>query len=232
MKNNISYPVVIPAAGIGSRMAASTAKQYLKLGDKSILEHTIDVFLAHPKISNIVLVLHPQDNLFKSLSIATHPKIDTVIGGDERVDSVLAGLQFLAQQAEHDWVLVHDAARPCLCQQDITQLIEQSVQTQGGILAVRVIDTIKQAQKNTNVVDKTIDRTHLWQAQTPQMFPLALLIACIQKGLTNNATITDEASAIEYCQHSVSLIEGKPSNIKITRPCDMALANYYLSIRD
>src|SRR5699024_5775937 len=115
---------VVPAAGIGSRMQSALPKQYLPILGKTILEHTVAKLLAHPAIQRVVIVLHPQDRYFYSLTLATHPRISTTIGGDSRAESVLAGLTLLAEQ---DWVLVHDAARPCIQQSDIDQLLCQAL---------------------------------------------------------------------------------------------------------
>lgn len=210
-------------------MGASKAKQYLLLGDKTILEHTIELFLRHSKIGQIVVVLHPQDATFKTLSISKHDRVSAVTGGDERVDSVLAGLKHVHTHIESDWVLVHDAARPCLDHNDVDKLIEKSTQSNGGILAVPVADTIKQANAHTNTIKATVDRSNLWQAQTPQMFPTLTLINVIEHALKEGVMITDEASAMEHSGHSVQLVEGQSSNIKVTRRADLALAQYYLT---
>ncbi len=220
-------------------MGASTAKQYLRINNKTIIEHTIDVFLAHPQIGDIIVVLHPNDSQFEHLPLANtslHSKpIHTVVGDSERVDSVMAGLHFVAQQIKASWVLVHDAARPCLQQNDLSALIAQSTCSEGGILAIPVTDTIKQQHEvsaqnshQPNTIDKTVNRELLWQAQTPQMFPTEALINAIKQGKRDNVVITDEASAMEHCQHTVNLVEGQSSNIKITRPADLALAAHYL----
>jgi 2-C-methyl-D-erythritol 4-phosphate cytidylyltransferase len=265
--------VIIPAAGIGSRMAANTAKQYLNVADKTIIEHTIEAFLLHANISQIVVVLHHTDTTFTKLKIASDPKINVIMGGNERVDSVLAGLQFLFNNKKEDsFVLVHDAARPCIDANDITRLINSCMNITpqddvcGAILACKVVDTIKQANvvrsssSNGHIktqlatIDTTIDRTLLWQAQTPQMFKINELIAAIENASRVNAAnhtnanldsssvndvnnislkkiiLTDEASAMEYAGKRVMLVEGPSSNLKITHPSDLALASFYLGI--
>jgi 2-C-methyl-D-erythritol 4-phosphate cytidylyltransferase len=236
--------VIIPAAGIGSRMAANKAKQYLRIQHKTILEHTVEVFLSHPEIGKIVVVLHPQDQIFSSLSLANNPRIIAIVGGSERVDSVLAGLHFVSKMHQaSQFVLVHDAARPCIEASDITRLIRQCVaitpndKACGAILACPVADTIKKAStekislantQSTFVVNDTIDRSLLWQAQTPQMFIVNELIAAIDVNLANGKRLTDEASAMENTGKYVMLVEGPSSNIKITKPSDLALATFYL----
>lgn len=234
MLSSTTYPVIIPAAGIGSRMQASCAKQYLKINDKTVLEHTVNSFLDCPLISDIIIVLHPEDVLFETLSIANNPTIKTVVGGNERVDSVLQGLKALSAPQQQDWVLVHDAARPCLHQEDLAKLVQSCKTSEyaGGILAVPVADTIKRGGI-ADTITATVDRSMLWQAQTPQMFIASQLINAIEANYNSNGTmqskITDEASAMEMSGFKVSLIEGRSSNIKITRPSDLQLAAFYLS---
>ena len=228
-QQQIRLPVVIPAAGIGSRMQAQKAKQYLEIHSKTILEHTISLMLSHPNISKVIVVLHPDDTIFNHLAIADNKRVQTIIGGAERVDSVLAGLKYLASTTNDQQVLVHDAARPCLSHNDISKLIHACGTQNSGILAIPVADTIKQAEPSKPLIKQTIDRSVLWQAQTPQLSNLALLIDAIESALREGATITDEASALEYAGVKVMLVEGQASNLKITRPADLALAEYYLS---
>jgi len=246
---NSNFPVIIPAAGIGSRMAANKAKQYLLIQDKTILEHTLDLFLGQNNIGPIVVVVHPEDNIFASLPHASHPNIHTVIGGQERVDSVLAGLHYLKELGHaNQFVLVHDAARPCLTQKDLNNLIGQCLQAtsnnesiSGAILACPVTDTIKKSFNKSNnnntkkalaIIDSTVDRTGLWQAQTPQIFIVDELSKAIETGLAMGINLTDEASAIECVGKQVLLVEGPSSNLKITRPSDLPLALFYLSNRN
>lgn len=228
MTNTSNIIAIVPAAGIGSRMNSQTPKQYLKIGTMTVLEHTLNKLLTHPQIAKIIVVISSKDELFNTLSIASHPKISVTIGGKTRADSVLAGLQLL-----HDdqWALVHDAARPCVAHQDITRLIETVTrQQQGGILATRVSDTIKRAyQDNDTIIEQSIDRTFLWGAATPQLFKAAELKSCLKKALTHQVAITDEASAIEYCGGHPLLVECRRDNIKITRPEDLLLASFYLT---
>lgn len=221
-------PVVIPAAGIGSRMGSHKAKQYLSLCGKSILEHTLDIFVKHSSISEVVVVLNPNDTEFCHLPIAQNSKVSTVVGGDERVDSVLAGLEYLHNKQTFEHVMVHDAARPCLHQDDLETLLQNRAHKSGAILATRVVDTIKQATSELTSISSTIDRSLLWHAQTPQLFPLALLIEAIKHAQQNGIAITDESSAAEYSGIEVNLVEGRSSNIKITRPEDLSLAEFYL----
>ncbi|WP_158785376.1 2-C-methyl-D-erythritol 4-phosphate cytidylyltransferase [Pantoea sp. BAV 3049] len=217
---------VVPAAGIGSRMQSGCPKQYLAINGKTILEHSLDSLLAHPAISRIIVAISPADPWFTALPIAADPRITVVKGGKERADSVLAGLQ--AATAAH-WVLVHDAARPCLHPDDLTRLLAITATSRvGGILAAPVRDTMKRAEAGKQAIAHTVDREALWHALTPQLFPLVLLRDCLHRALQEGATITDEASALEHCGYHPELVVGRSDNIKVTRPEDLALAAFYL----
>lgn len=218
---------VVPAAGIGSRMQASRPKQYLTIGQQTIVEHALTALLACPRISRVIVALSPDDDTFAGLAINRHPRISTVIGGGQRADSVLAGLQ--AASGAH-WVLVHDAARPCLHADDLQRLLALTESSSvGGILAAPVRDTMKRAEAGREAIAHTVEREALWHALTPQLFPLELLRHCLQRALQEGATITDEASALEYCGYHPELISGRSDNIKVTRPEDLALAAFFLT---
>lgn len=229
--NTMTFPItnivaIVPAAGIGSRMGADVPKQYLPLGKQSILAHTLDCLLSHPNIKQVIVALNPQDTFFNQLTQATHPKMMTVIGGDERADSVLAALH---QADNNAWALVHDAARPCLTHGDIDKLIAGISQfTQGAILASPVRDTMKRANEN-GTISTTVERAHLWHALTPQLFPAATLKQNLINALAVGATITDEASAMEWAGSQPGLISGRADNIKVTHPDDLQLASLFLS---
>ena len=223
-----SLVAVVPAAGVGTRMKANCPKQYLKIDGLTILEHTVLKLLSHSNISQVILVISEDDEYFNETSLATHPDIITVDGGNERVDSVLAGLKAIDEKNNH-WVLVHDAARPCLEFADIDALINSCRQTNhGGILASPVRDTMKTSDSQLQVT-ATVERSTLWHALTPQMFQTKLLIDAIERALADDAVVTDESSAIEYVGLPSLLVEGSSENIKITRPEDLALASFYLS---
>lgn len=224
------YWFVIPAAGIGSRMSAEKPKQYLVLGDKTILEHTLLRILTLPNLAGIVVPLNSEDTYWTSLTILQHPLVHTIHGGASRADSVLNGLNYLADKAHAlDWVLVHDAARPCVTLSSIQKLCDELVGSDiGGILAVPVSDTLKQVANN-NEIQTTVDRSPLWQAQTPQLFRYKLLRDCLIQSLANNEIITDESSAVELCGYKPQVVEGRNDNIKITRPDDLLLAEFILT---
>ena len=240
MKAVTSYTVVIPAAGIGSRMQTSIPKQYLSIAGKTVIEHSISALLSHPRINKVMVVLHPNDENFSKLDCANNPQVLICQGGEERVDSVLKGLHACMKSSavtETDWVLVHDAARPCISLKEIDALLAIREHSVGGILATPVSDTIKLAadsssEESAPQVQRTVDRTGLWQAQTPQFFPINDLIHAIEQAQQNTIQITDEASAMESVGATVKLVEGRSSNIKITRPSDLSLAEFYLNLND
>ncbi|WPU23900.1 2-C-methyl-D-erythritol 4-phosphate cytidylyltransferase [Cedecea neteri] len=218
---------VVPAAGIGSRMQTECPKQYLHIGDKTILEHAVASLMAHPRVGQVIVALSPNDTYFSSLPLATHPRVTAVTGGKQRADSVLAGLQAVDGA---QWVLVHDAARPCLHRDDLENLLAITATSKvGGILAAPVRDTMKRGEPGKGLIAHTVDREDLWHALTPQLFPLELLRSCLLRALDEGATITDEASALEYCGFHPELINARADNIKVTRPEDLALAAFYLT---
>ncbi|MEW5559320.1 2-C-methyl-D-erythritol 4-phosphate cytidylyltransferase [Enterobacter asburiae] len=218
---------VVPAAGFGRRMQTECPKQYLSIGNKTILEHAVAALLAHPRVERVIIAISDGDARFQQLSLASHPQITVVEGGTERADSVLAGLR---AAGDAEWVLVHDAARPCLHQDDLANLLALSKTSRvGGILAAPVRDTMKRAEPGKEAIAHTVDRTDLWHALTPQFFPRELLFDCLTRALNEGATITDEASALEYCGFHPELVAGRADNIKVTRPEDLRLAEFYLT---
>ena len=215
--------VVIPAAGIGSRMRADRPKQYLQLAGRTILEHTLDCFLDHPRLKGLVLSLVADDPFWPALPCATDPRIQRVEGGAERADSVLAGLLRLVELGaqEGDWVLVHDAARPNLARSDLDRLLaELADDPVGGLLAVPARDTLKCIGADGRVAE-TVDRSLIWQAYTPQMFRFAALHRALADALVAGVAVTDEASALEWAGQAPKLVEGRADNLKITRPEDL-----------
>lgn len=213
-------------------MGGDRPKQYLPLGASTVIEHSLLSLLSHPRISGAVIALAAQDNGWPALEFH-HPKpLWIATGGAERCHSVQAALSLLAQHAApDDWVLVHDAARPCVRAADIDRLIRAcSTHDIGGILAVPVRDTLKRQQLDTRqpAIRDTVDRDGLWQAQTPQMFRLGTLRQALHIALKDGARITDEASAMEWVGYAPLLVEGHADNLKITTPEDLALAEFIL----
>lgn len=218
-----NFWALIPAAGVGSRMAADRPKQYLELAGKTIIEHSLACFLDHPQLLGVVVSLALDDPYWPNLACAQDPRIQRAEGGRERADSVLGGLLRLSELGaqEHDWVLVHDAARPNLARSDLDLLLaELANDPVGGLLAVPARDTLKRAGADGRVL-ATVDRAPIWQAYTPQMFRLAELQRALADALLAGVAITDEASAMEWAGQAPRLIEGRGDNLKVTRPEDL-----------
>ncbi len=228
--------VVIPAAGIGKRMQSDTPKQYLKINHKTVLEHTLNCFLFHPDVAGIIVVLNTDDYYWKNIKLNTdHTKpVYTVEGGKERSDSVMQGLDYLVmveQLTKDSWVMVHDAARPCLIEKDINALlsIRDSSCHVGGILASPVRDTMKRAINTKNIISTTESRDDLWHALTPQLFRIGELKDAIHYCLDKGIAVTDESSALEATGKQVKLVEGSMNNIKITQKSDFEMATLLLT---
>ena len=220
---------VVPAAGSGRRMAAEVPKQYLKLNGVPILEHTLRALLACPDIRGVVVVLDPSDRRADAIPSLADPRVSTASGGDERADSVLSGLRAIAAEAgEQDWVLVHDAARPCISVAVLHSLITSCIsEGVGTVMAQASVDTLKRVSDDNRVVE-TLDRKVIWRAQTPQMFKLAELTSALSSALANDSPITDESMAMELAGYPVSILEGPSTNIKITVPADLEMAEIIL----
>jgi len=223
------YWVIVPAAGIGTRMGANRPKQYLPLAGRPVLEHTLERLASHPLITEIVVVLANNDEYWTKLNLNNISKpVTTTIGGTERCDSVLNGLNVLTGRAnDNDWVLVHDAARPCIRVSDIEQLISQCENSDGGLLGLPVKDTMKQVDSEL-LVSETLNRDRIWHALTPQMFRYRNLCDSLEQSLKSDKLVTDEAMAIELAGYKPKLVQGHADNIKITQPDDLALAEFYL----
>lgn len=220
---------VVPAAGIGSRMQADRPKQYLQLDGKTVIEQTLQRLASHPKIKGIIVAVAQDDPWWPALSFNTETPIHTVIGGDTRADSVLNALTELTLMTENDpWVLVHDAARPCLRHQDVEQMLMLlDGHAVGGILGIPVTDTVKRTNSQNEIIG-TVMREGLWRASTPQMFHLQALKSALSTAKEQGEVVTDEASAMELAGLQPVMVEGHADNIKITVSQDLALASLYL----
>jgi len=220
---------VVPAAGGGSRMRADRPKQYLSLLGRPILSRTLDRLGSFPSLRGMVVGIAADDVYWPTLSGPIPKLLDTYVGGAERADTVLNGLRVLAVHARpDDWVLVHDAARPCVRHADIQALLMAIAgHADGGLLAQPICDTVKRADHN-GCVEETVSRAGLWRAQTPQAFRLEALTAALEKAGRDGVAITDEASAMEYDGARPRLVHGHADNIKITVPGDLALAELYV----
>ena len=223
------YWGLVPAAGVGRRMGGVVPKQYQSLNGKLVIEHAIARLLDYPLIARVYVALSREDRYWDGCCYAGHTGIVRVQGGRERSHSVLNALCRIQEEADpEDWVLVHDAARPCLRATDIDRLVgELAGDPVGGILAGRLSDTVK-LEEQPGVVAETLPREHLWRAFTPQMFRLGLLHESLSAALQAGRSVTDEASAIELRGLKPRLVEGHSDNIKITHPQDLALAGFYL----
>ena len=227
------YFAVIPAAGTGSRFGGETPKQYLPLHGVPLIRHTLQALLADARIERVVVVLAPEDSAWTDacLPIDHRDRVSVIrVGGLTRADSVINGINWLHDNINvlaEDWVLVHDAARPCLGSAQLGALIDTlGDDAVGGLLAIPVADTLKRSDSKAQV-SETVDRQGLWQAQTPQMFRLGALRTALSSG--NLAGITDEASAIERLGQQPKLVPGSLTNLKVTYPEDLALAAMILA---
>lgn len=227
-QNTISGIVaIVPAAGVGKRMQSAVPKQYLTIENKTLLEHTVHYLLEHPAISKVVIAISAEDAYFHSTSLSGNTRVVIATGGGERADSVLAGLE--ATDAE--WVMVHDAARPCVRHDDIDALIAAAVShNDGAILAAPVRDTMKRGNAESGI-ETTVCREQLWHALTPQMFRRTQLLEALKSALEKSLNVTDEASAIELAGGAPKLVAGRADNIKVTQPEDLALASFFLAQR-
>ncbi len=225
--------VIIPAAGVGRRMQSEVPKQYLQIGHQTVLKHTLSLFESDTRFAGVAIGVSEEDPYISLVLENGHEKLRTFIGGAERADTVLNGLKSETSASSDDWVWVHDAARPCLSKEDVDAIFMRLTELgserdlPGLILASPIVDTIKYSHDG-ELVDKTIDRTTLWRAYTPQVFRYKTLMDALVKAQDSGLAITDESSAIEALGKKVSLLEGRQENIKITRPDDLAEARQTL----
>lgn len=264
LSNNLTIDTVVVAAGVGKRFGSQMPKQYTHIGSQTVLQHTIAALSKVQQLSTCYLVISEEDTIAKTLNFSM--PIEWVIGGKERMNSVFNAVQAIWQQYQtpfsekafsdndshhtydNHWVLIHDAARPCVNPSDIEKLITQTTQqflqqshqqsqqkqgqeSAGGLLAVPVRDTVKQIipAQDQVLAQKTLDRSQLWLAQTPQIFPLATLYDYLTQAIEQTIAFTDEASLFEHFGKQPLLVEGSHSNIKLTFPEDLQFAQVYLA---
>lgn len=225
----MNFFAIMPAAGRGDRMGTQQPKQYLSLAGRKVIEWAAEPLLARPDCRRLVVALAADDRVFDSLALAADARVQRVVGGRERVDSVRAGLESLGNEArEDDWVLVHDAARPCVSHAELDALLTQLQDDPvGGLLARPVVDTLKHGVGDR--VQTTVSRTDLWRALTPQMFRYGVLNEALRRGVGH--TMTDESQAIEALGMQPRLIAGSEDNLKITYPEDLIRAERILRER-
>lgn len=226
---SVRYWVVVPAAGAGRRFGGGQPKQYARISGRTLLEWSLLPFIEDARCNGIVVAIAADDREWHRL-VFSRGKVDAVPGGAERSDSVRNALAALESRARHeDWVLVHDAVRPCLARDDLDRLVAQVARHPvGGLLAVPVADTLKRAGP-AGVGATTVDRAGLWRALTPQMFRYGLLRKALDAAAASGKVPTDEAQAIEWQGGVPALVAGAATNIKVTTPDDLAVAHGWLA---
>ncbi len=232
MQLSARYWAVFPAAVTGTRMGGTIPKQYLPLAGSTVIGHVLKLFLSNPRIAGISMAIADADAYWQhSMPGKPDKPLRTTRGGAQRAHSVLNVLRTLKAELEsHDWVVVHDAVRPCLHADDLKQLLnELSQDAVGGILATPLVDTVKSVDENHHV-NNTAIRHNLWRAFTPQMFRFGVLLKALEAAIQRGETPTDEACAMESAGHSVRVVRGRSDNIKITCPEDLALAEAILKL--
>ncbi len=227
------YWAIVPAAGSGQRFGAELAKQFQTIAGRTVADHTLNRLLSIPALTKIIVPCEIANGGWQQVAALQDPRVQRVAGGEQRVHSVLLGLHALSDIADdQDWVLVHDMARPCITAGDIkklmTQLVDHAV---GGILATPVSDTLKQVTASS-AIQGTLDRSHYWAAQTPQMFRYGLLLKAFETMLAAQQVPTDEASAIEYLGEQPAVVAGRRDNIKITHREDMIIAEAIMAYQE
>ena len=247
LSNNFTIDTVVVAAGVGKRFGSQMPKQYTYIGGQTVLQHSIAALSKVQQLSTCYLVVSEEDMIAKTLGFSM--PIEWVIGGKERMNSVFNAVQTIWQnyqnprcdldchpRYDNHWVLIHDAARPCVNPSDIEKLITQTTQqflqqSAGGLLAVPVRDTVKRIihAQDKVLAQKTLDRSQLWLAQTPQIFPLATLYDYLSQAIEQTIAFTDEASLFEHFGKQPLLVEASHSNIKLTFPEDLQFAQVYLA---
>jgi 2-C-methyl-D-erythritol 4-phosphate cytidylyltransferase len=227
---------LIPAAGHSVRFGGTTLKQYAHLNGLPVMEHSIAAVSRHKAVKSVTVALSSDDGIYDQLIRPNWPAVQTVTGGDSRARTVMNGLDFILENdPDCEWVLVHDAARPCLSYGALDRLLQEGLASESGaILAVPVNDTLKLAGEDGRI-EKTVDRSACWSAQTPQLFRAAALASNLRSALSSERLPTDEAAAMEWAGEHPLLVMGSSKNIKITGAEDLALAEFILqrqSFRD
>ena len=220
---------VVPAAGRGARFGGDVPKQYLELRGGPLLLLTLERLASHPRIAGIVVAIAADDRYWPGLTRCSGKPVVATVGGSRRSESVLAGLRGLPDSVAPDaFVLVHDAARPCIGAEDISRLITLGSAAGGALLAAPLRDTLKRADDH-NTVAATEARDHRWRALTPQLFRRGELTAALEAALAIGVDATDESMAMERAGHHPLLVEGSETNIKVTTPADLVLAEFFLA---
>lgn len=231
-KPDVTLWTLVPAAGVGARMQADRPKSYLRLGGRFLIDITLERLLAAGPVDCIHIALHPEDRWWADTESAAMASVRPYVGGARRDDSVRAGLDIIrAQASPDDWVMVHDVARPCISAGDINRLLAVLADSPvGGLLATPLVDTVKQVSAQ-HLVERTVDRSCLWRALTPQVFRFAVLDRALRQAHERKLAVTDEASAVEALGLQPQVVKGRSDNIKVTVPEDLALAGWFLGLR-
>lgn len=227
--NGPRIDALIPAAGLSVRFGGTTLKQYAHLMGQPVIAHSIEAVRRHRAVASVTVALAEDDGIYAALVGPGYPDVHTTTGGDSRARTVLNGLTAILQRnPDSEWVLVHDAARPCLPVAALRRLLSVGLRSEdGAILAVPVSDTLKRANDEGRI-ESTVDRNRFWAAQTPQLFRTRELAANLENALAAGESPTDDAAAMERAGRRPLLVEGPRSNIKITGPEDLALAEFIL----
>jgi 2-C-methyl-D-erythritol 4-phosphate cytidylyltransferase len=220
----VRYWLILPAAGVGRRFGDPKPKQYFEVHGRTLLEWSLAPFVADARCVGLVVALASDDPFWPAVAKKL-TRVMTTVGGAERGHSVRNGLAALQGQIEaSDWVLVHDAARPCLPSKDLNRLVETlESHLVGGLLAARASDTLKAAGDDLQVT-RTVDRSGLWRALTPQMFRYGRLCEALDAALAAGRVPTDEAQAVEWLGDHPQIVAGSPANLKVTGPEDLIVA--------
>ncbi|MCW8196723.1 2-C-methyl-D-erythritol 4-phosphate cytidylyltransferase [Proteobacteria bacterium 005FR1] len=234
MSGAADFWAIVPAAGVGRRMQQSASnnrpKQYLPLLDKTVIEHSLHRLLSLSQLRQVVVALSPDDPHWDTLEVSSDSRVERVAGGEERHVSVFNALKALADRAaEHDWVLVHDAVRPCVSPACIRRLMDNlETHPVGGLLGYPLADTLKKVDQ-AGAVERTVDRTGMWAAATPQMFRYGTLMKALEAFIAEGRLPTDEAMAVESFGLRPQMVAGRRDNIKITVPGDLELATVIIN---
>ncbi len=232
----MKYFVVMPAAGSGRRFSADVPKQYAALAGSTVIEHALAPFEADPDCAGIVVAIAADDSTWPSIAARRPRPVGTAAGGAERAHSVHSGLIALgARVRDDDWIMVHDAARPCLAAGDLALLkTELAPHEVGGLLAIPLADTLKRGAGpgSSTTVQATLDRAGLWRAATPQVFRFGSLLRALEMALATQRSPTDEAQAVEWIGLHPRLVAGRADNIKVTTADDLGLAAAILKSRE
>lgn len=226
-----SFWVVLPASGVGERMKSHCPKQYLPFQDKTVIEITLNRLLDFDQVQGAIVVISENDEYWPDLNYTHAKPVIVANGGLERFDSVYSGIQKLQELGleEDIWVMIHDAVRPCVTHEDLALLVNESMRSPHGLfLAQPVADTIKKADQNLNCI-ATIDRSSLWRAFTPQVFPIEIISKALAHVTNEQIGVTDDVSAVEALGLKPKIILGRSDNIKITFPQDLVIAEVLLA---